>query len=254
MKGGGTGERRVSVVALSDRNTCHESLRLFVSLSLFLPFLPLSLSQALSLARSFALSGSRALRPAVPLLTSSSNLLFFSRSLTLPVSLTINSPKVKLLSQFFFCSTRFCILVCVCVCVCVCVRARACVCVCVRACVRVRACCVCACVRVRACVCACVCVCVCARARAQVCVCLLARTTIEQTRATKRETGTERDTLRAPLSGTFLQRKDVVNQCLEFGEETDWGREETEREREGGRDVDGAGRSRDREGERVNSS
>ena len=24
-------------------------------------------------------------------------------------------------------------------------------------------------------------------------------------------------TLRAPLSGTFLQRKDVVNQCLEFG-------------------------------------
>ena len=24
-------------------------------------------------------------------------------------------------------------------------------------------------------------------------------------------------TLQAPLSGTFLQRKDVVNQCLEFG-------------------------------------
>ena len=28
-----------------------------------------------------------------------------------------------------------------------------------------------------------------------------------------------RSTLRAPFSGTFLQRKDVVNQCLEFGAE-----------------------------------
>ena len=51
----------------------------------------------------------------------------------------------------------------------------------------------------------------------------MARTTIEQTRATlkERDRDIERHTLRASLSVTFLQRKDVVNQCLEFERDRD---------------------------------